>query len=426
MKVTLLPADIYQVVNKAYLSESDKLVLSMLYMPIIGNNPISLYLSLYNELKQSNFMSCELNHRHLMTSMGLNLDTIKESRIKLEGIGLMKTYFLAGSVNSYIYELYCPVSAKEFFESPIFNVVLFNNVGKEEYNRLINSFKMPIISLKNYTDITKSFDYTYKSESYTNLELENINIMGKNKLKLSYEIDYDFDLLISSLPKSFNEKCLNKSLKELIINLSFLYELDPITIADIIKSCINIRGNIEKEELRKNVRKYYQFNNEGRLPSLLFKEQLEYLKSPMGNNSNRGKIIKVFENNSPYEFLKSKNKGIRPAPSDMKLLEYLIVELKLSPAVVNVLVDYVLRINNNKLTRSYCEKIASQWKRSGIETAAEAMEIAEKEHNKIKKISSSFSKKEEKAPAWFNKTIEKEELTSNEKSELESLLKEFK
>ena len=32
--VTLLPADIYQVVNKSLLNESDKLVLNMLYMPI--------------------------------------------------------------------------------------------------------------------------------------------------------------------------------------------------------------------------------------------------------------------------------------------------------------------------------------------------------------------------------------------------------
>ena len=65
-----------------------------------------------------------------MTSMGLTLDNIKESRLRLEGIGLMKTYFHEGDLNSYIYELYSPVSAQEFFSHPIFNVVLYNNVGK--------------------------------------------------------------------------------------------------------------------------------------------------------------------------------------------------------------------------------------------------------------------------------------------------------
>ena len=45
---TLLPADMYQVVNKSLLNESDKLVLSMLYMPIIGNTAVTLYNTLYN------------------------------------------------------------------------------------------------------------------------------------------------------------------------------------------------------------------------------------------------------------------------------------------------------------------------------------------------------------------------------------------
>ena len=49
-KVTLLPADIYQVINKSLLSEMDKLVLNMLYMPIIGNTSVTLYNILYNEL----------------------------------------------------------------------------------------------------------------------------------------------------------------------------------------------------------------------------------------------------------------------------------------------------------------------------------------------------------------------------------------
>ena len=67
----------------------------------------------------------------------------------------------------------------------------------------------------------------------------------------------------------FNEKCLNKSTRELIINLSFLYEIDPIAMADIIRASLTEKGNIDKEELRKNTRKFYQFNNDNRLPSLL-------------------------------------------------------------------------------------------------------------------------------------------------------------
>jgi replication initiation and membrane attachment protein DnaB len=45
-KISLYPADIYQVVDRSLISEIDKLVLNMLYMPIIGNSAVSLYLKL--------------------------------------------------------------------------------------------------------------------------------------------------------------------------------------------------------------------------------------------------------------------------------------------------------------------------------------------------------------------------------------------
>ncbi len=425
--VTLLPADIYQVVNKSFLNEEDKLILTMLYMPIIGNVPVTLYLALYNELKVNNYISSELTHHHLMTSMSLNLKDIKESRIKLEGIGLLKTYYMEGNVNSYIYELYSPISASEFFSHPIFNMVLYNNLGKEEYNRILNYFKIPSIDLKGYKDITSPFDMTFKSKNFTNYELENADIINKEKLKLNYQYDFDFDLLISSMPKNlFNNKALNKITKELIRDLSFLYELDPMQMSDLVKTSLNEKGMIDKEILRKNVRKYYQFNNDNRLPSLIFKTQPEYLTTPKGDNSKRGKMIKVFETISPYNFLKSKNKGSKPVERDMKILENLIVDLKLNSAVVNVLIDYVLRTNNNKLTKAYIDTIASQWKRLGIETATEAMELAEKEHKKYKKVKTVETKKEDIIPSWFNKEISNEKLTEEEKQELEELVKEYK
>ena len=422
--VSLYPADIYQVIDKSLLSETDKLILNMLYMPIIGYTAVVLYIKLQSETKNL-FISEELTHHHLMTSMGLTLDNIKEARLKLEGIGLMKTYYCKGEINSYVYELYSPVSASEFFNHPIFNVVLYNNVGKNEYNRLLDYFKQPHISLKDYEEITASFDNVFKSVNYTLFELDSENIISKNKLMLKYELDYDFDLLISSLPKDmFNEKCLNKSMRELIINLSFLYEIDPLAMADIIRASLTEKGNIDKEDLRKNTRKYYQFNNDNRLPSLLFKTQREYLKSASGDNTKRGRIIRVFENTTPTEFLRAKYKGGKPTERDMKILEMLLQDLKLTPAVVNVLIDFVLKTNNNKLTRSYIETIAGQWKRSGIETASEAMDLAAKEYKK--KNTSSSKKANEIRPVWIDKEINSEESDIESDEEFKNFIEEFR
>ncbi len=424
-KVSLYPADVYQVIDKSLLSETDKLILNMLYMPIIGSIAVALYLKMQSETRNT-FISPELTHHHLMTSMGTTLDNIKEARLKLEGIGLLKTYYHEGEVGSYVYELYSPVSADEFFSHPIFNVVLYNNVGKTEYNRLHEYFKIPHISLKEYEDITNAFDDVFKSRNYTEFELDGTDIISKNKLMLKYELDYDFDLLVSSLPKEmFNPKCLNKSMRELITNLSFLYEIDPVSMADIIRTTLNEKGNIDREELRKNTRKYYQFNNDNRLPSLLFKSQPEYLKEASGDNSRKGRIIKVFESHSPYEFLKAKYKGVKPTERDMKILEMLLIDLKLNPAVVNVLIDYTLKTNNNKLVKGYIETIAGQWKRSGIETASEAMNIAEKEHKKKYKKENIITKKKEVIPSWFNENIESQK-DDESNLEFKSFIEEFR
>ena len=423
-KVSLYPADIYQVVDRSLLSESDKLVLNMLYMPVIGSTAVILYSKLQSETRNL-FVSPELTHHHLMTSMGITLDNLKEARLKLEGIGLLKTYYNQGDVNSYVYEIYSPVSASEFFSHPIFNVVLYNNVGKNEYNRLFDYFKLPHVSLKGYEEITAPFDSVFKSRNYTMLELDNENIVSKNKLLLKYELDYDFDLLISSLSKEvFNEKCLNKTTKELIINLSFLYDIDPVTMADIIRASLNEKGAIDKEELRKNTRKYYQLNNDNRLPSLLFKSQPEYLKEANGNNIKRGRIIKVFETYSPLEFLRAKYKGVKPIDKDIKILESLVMDLKLNPAVVNVLIDYALKTNNNKLVKNYVESIAAQWKRSGIETASEAMNIAEKEHKK--RFKDSKKTKVEVVPQWFNQELDSKELPEDEEEDFKNFIEEIR
>ena len=424
-EVPLFPADIYQVVDKSLLSETDTQILNMLYMPIIGNTAVVLYLKLQSEAKNT-YISAELTHHHLMTSMNLTLDNIKQARLKLEGIGLLKTYYHKGDINSYVYELYSPVSAHEFFSHPIFNVVLYNNVGKTEYNRLLDSFKLPHISLKDYEEITKPFDSVFKSRNYTLLEIDNENVISKNKLLLQYELDYDFDLLVSSIPSEmFNSKCLNKSMKELIINLSFLYEIDPLSMADLIVASLTEKGNIDKDELRKNTRKFYQFNNDNRLPSLLFKSQPEYLKNAKGDNTKRGRIIKVFENLTPYEFLKAKYKGAKPTDRDMRILENLLQDLKLNPAVINVLIDYALRTNNNKLSKNYIETIAGQWKRSGIETAEEAMNIAEKEHNKSKNKQDNKSKGKV-IPSWFNEKISESDNSEEENEEFKNFIEEFR
>lgn len=420
--ITLLPADKYVVVNKTMLTDKERKNLISLYEPIIGYAAVSLYLTLWRDLDRLELVSMDYTHHHLMSLLKCDLETIKQARCSLESVGLVKTYVKQGEMNSYVYELFSPMSPKEFFSHPIFSVVLYNNLGKYEYEMLKAEFKEYRVDLKEYTDITSSMNDTYKSSSNVSFAA-----VGKNENAYTMQDQVDFDLLLSSMPKGIvNERAFTKKLKELINNLAFIYNLDTLKMTELLRLVLNEKGFIDKEELRKNARKYYQYNNNGKLPTLVYRTQPEYLKNPVGDNSKRGKIIGVFENTSPYDFLKSKYNGSSPTSRDLKLLETLLIDLNLKPAVVNVLIDYVLKKNNNKLTSSYVETIAGQWKRMNIETAEDAMNAAEKEHKKLVKKDSSKKSKETLEPVWFNEKLEKEDMSLEEQEELESILNKYR
>ena len=201
-------------------------------------------------------------------------------------------------------------------------------------------------------------------------------------------------------------------------------------MVELIRTVITEKGTIDKEQLRKSTRKYYQYNNNGKLPTLVYRTQPEYLKTPEGDSSPLAQIISLFENTTPYDFLKMKYNGVQPTSRDLKLLESLLIDLELQPAVVNVLIDYVLKKNNNKLSQAFVETIAGQWKRCKVETVMEAMELAKKENTKYnkkidnKKTKNNSSSKDE-VPIWFDKEIKKETMSEEDQAEMDELFSRF-
>ena len=287
----VLPADSYIVVNKSIITDQDKRILVDLYQPIIGNKAISLYLTLLNDLEKNSFVTEEFSHHHLLSVMQTSLEDITKMRERLEGIGLLKTYVKKGSISNYVYVLYGPVSANEFLNHPILNIVLYNNVGKNEYKKIVDSYKLPRIILKDYEDISLSFDQVFTSVP-VNSFFNNSDIIVKNKGEIAFKNAIDFELLISGLDTTIiSEKAFNKDVRNLINNLCFLYNIDVVTMQGLIRTCVNEKGMIDKDSLRKASRNFYQFENSGNLPTIIHSSQPEYLKSPSGDVSKRGKMI---------------------------------------------------------------------------------------------------------------------------------------
>lgn len=428
MNASILPADTFVIINKTCLTEYDKKLILNLYQPIIGGLATTLYFTFWSYLDKSEIFSLEWTHHHLMTSTQLNLDTIVSVREKLEGIGLLKTYYKKNSVNNYIYELYSPLNAYEFFNNPILSTTLLSNVGKIEFQKLLDYYKLPNFNLTEYENITCSFSDVFDSVSNPNLDYYD-NLKGINKNSLDIKDSINLSEMLSLIPDELvNKRAITKDIRQILLKLAFIYNFTNEEMTEIIMNSINLEHKIDSELLKNNAEKYYKFEHSGTLPTLIYKKQPEYLRKNITDTSKKSKLIYQFENISPYDFLTSKNGGIKPSSADLNIVSYLMVDLNMLPGVVNVLIDYVLKINDNKLNRAFIESIASQWLRHNIKTVEDAMNIAEKEYKRRNKVVENKvqTKKEVKKPKWFDQNINASEASLEEQEAMEKLLSEFK
>ena len=409
MNISIMPLDTYTVINKTILNENDRKLLLTLYQPIVGSTSINLYFNLWNSLDKIELTSETLEHKNLITLMGISYSELLEARERLEGIGLIKTYIKEGEINNYVYELYSPISAHNFFINPLLSTTLYTSVGSQEYKRIKEYYKIPTISNKGYKEISKKFSDIYKSTSLVDVDTTNIRKKNFNDLEVSTSFDID-DLLMSIPDIMLNHTKVSDEIKRLIIKLSYVYNFDEEKTKEIINNSIDEKHSIDQTLLKENYKNYYKFENNGTLPSILYKTQPENLRKEITSNTPKDKVIYLFETTSPYKFICSKSKTSKPTKQELEILEYLLVDMELTPGVVNVLIDYVLKINDNKLTKNFVIAIASQWKRSNIKTVSEAMEISKKEYKKEKKETKvTRIKKQEVKPDWFNEEIHEEE-----------------
>lgn len=408
----LLPLDNFVVINKSIFSPHDQMSLTILYQPIIGSLSVSLYLTLLGYLDKNKISSQGNSHSDLVNSMQLKLEDIKEAREKLEAIGLIKTYLKKGDINSYVYELYNPLSFYDFINNPVLNMALYNNVTKKEYKRIVELFTLPKIDLNEYKNISCKFKdvFTFMGSEKT----ENKNIKKANYLGLSFEPNINFNEVLSLIREEvLSVKSISLKDRELIYQLAFIYNLNNESMSEIIINSIE-DNKINIELLKENCRNFYKFEHKGKIPKIVYQNQPLYLRQKEVNNSRRSKLINQFETTQPYEFLYLKQ-GSKPTSTDLKLIEYLLIEQGHTPGVVNVLIDYALKKCNNKLVKKFIEQTSAQWKRSKIQTVSDAMDLAISENNGTYKKNKNI----ESVPDWFDKQVDEELLSEEEIAKLE-------
>ena len=453
----ILPIDRYIVTANGLLHDYDRKVLTFLYQPLIGSACHSLYMTLWAELEENRLWSESSTHHLLMNLLDLNLKDIFHARLKLEGIGLLKTYVKSiDGERSFIYELLPPLNPEQFFLDGMLNIYLYRKIGKKHFARLKRFFSdQQLPKEQGYQDVTKAFQDVFISGAPENLQYlqdlteeldsdENERFIGRNDQRgISLEgYTFDFDLLLSGLHESLvPRKAINQKVKEVISKLAFLYHIDAIQMKKFIMDALNEHDEIDVEQLRKAARDWYQFENYDQLPSLIERTQPEAHKQQRQKpKTKEEELILYFETVSPLKVLRDLSVGGEPSASEIKIVEEVMINQKLLPGVINVLIWYVMLINDMKFTKGYVETIASHWARKQLKTVQEAMDFARTEHkNKTAKNAGKTAKKKpirtEFLPDWFDEAqpVQAKQSTQGDpesdieakKREIEEMLKAF-
>ncbi|MCO7175958.1 replication initiation and membrane attachment family protein [Sporolactobacillus kofuensis] len=390
----VLPGDHYRVQSAGLLHSTDQRVITCLYQPIIGIEAVSLYFTFWQETDDSEEF---LTHHHLMGAMNVSLDRILTARKKLEAIGLLQT-LKKKDVNpsQFLYRLEPPLTPDLFFKDGFLNLFLYRQVGPREYKKLSREFASSSFELNQYEDISVSFDDVFESMPTEESpdEMRAIQTKGSWQAReearaIHFNNTFDFKKMNAFLSDAIlSEDALTDEVKTSIEKLAFIYQVDPYDMSRALQSAALHTGTVDIEVLRKEVRDFYLLEHGAdELPALYERAQPEQEREITNAPQNEEEqLIAWYEQHSPYQLLQALGQGSKPAAPDLRLIENLMFDTKLNPGVINVLIDYITKVNDHNLNKSFVEKVAAQWARANVRTVRQAMSYAREEQRKRAQI----------------------------------------
>lgn len=413
----LQPPDSFKIRMPYPFSNYDRQLLTLLYQPMIGAEATAFYLTLWAEGESP---GDEATHYVLMNTLGISIAKLFDSRIKLEAIGLLKTFKKDNGNRAFIYELCPPLDPKTFFQDPLLSMFLFSKVGETAYRKVRERFLNLTEIGEGYEEVSRTFTDIFRPiHAKAGYPPETKDLHERKKGAYQTESDFDFDLLLQGLSDQLVPKrVLTATIRSVIGKLAYLYSWGPLEMQKVVLLAIDEEYKLTSESLKKAASEYYKLTVATTAPQLAHVKKVEKPQEQQDEPKTRQEeLILYLESATPVEVLRDIANGNEPLPADVQLANQLVMQHGMEPAVVNVLLQYVLLRTDMKLTKAYVEKIASHWLRKNVTTAKEAMELARIEHEQYVKWKAEGSPttaskaparqnrgkplREEKLPEWF-------------------------
>lgn len=341
----------FYIVNIAQpLNEDYQYVISAFYMPLIGKKAFSLYLLLTAEGKKMQMN--EIDRLCILTD--LDIDKLEETFIILEKYNLLLSW---KKDNTYIFQINNPLSVQQFLNNDIYSRLYLQRVGRKQYELSQEKYLNKQINFDGYENISHKFDLSILDNWNENDE-KTYRESKKETTDYNIEINFDYEQFIKLCNKStvvFDHKYRTEKNMQTIGQLATLFCISPQRMFVLVGKSIDDKNECLDCD---------------KLHQLCLKEKTVQT----GNYENEYVM-------PPVEYLYHRQ-NVAVCAADKKLLEYLQVDLKMKPEVVNVLIKNVLEEKNQRLDKNYVEKVATNWIRQGIDSLEKALnqEKIEKKH----------------------------------------------
>lgn len=342
-------------------------VLTHLYMPLVGPDSINIYTTLSTFLSSSSNESLPIGHLKLFQILRITKgQEFEEARRRLEAVGLIDVY---ENGQNYIYRLNQPLAPNDFFNDEILSNYLLQTVGEETYQSLLVEFLMHRFDLKDYNDITKSFDEVFKVDnketiSYSNELNSLITTKSGEQIKVkNLHFDYQYLTILLGTLDILNKEILeNRDFYNIVNRLSFMYQLTTEEIKDAIIASTTPNGDVNFEALKKMCKNIYD------------KHPVKGVITKVTDSTGNDKLINYLEQASPTEIVKTMFK-VGLASSEIEMFDRLLETTGISLGLLNVMIIYVLKDKQGEVpSYNYFDKIAKQWQRVGITSTAQAID----------------------------------------------------
>ena len=393
--------DYYCVYNDFDTSKRSK-ELYNLYLPLLGNDAISLYTFFGSKMLSDKNLSKSYLHYDILDNLGLSDNKFLIARKKLEALGLIQSlYFDNNGIGQFIYKIKEALSFEEFFNTPVLAKLLENTLGSNNYSDLVNYYSLDKVSFKSFEDISAKFSDVFRLENLNDFSFDYITSKSVNGPNFD-EYFFDFDKLNYYLANSYLTEVISEDVtKKKILGLAHIYKMTAQDMATAIEKSVEVNNGGNKinfdsltdyiVQLNVNVRKQ-------EVPTLERMVNKKLTTSLSDELTEEDKFIKEVDNTNFITYL-NKQTGIVVSNIDAKNIGDLQSKYNFPTGVLNILLEYSINQTGKSSIPhiNYIDKIASTWSAQKLLGAKDAIDFV-RNSRVYKQNSKNSSNKSSKQP----------------------------